>query len=195
MEKQKFLTLFFLFLVLSVASGIGVLSLQAPQKKTLPVYGETGNFRLVDDRGRDFDSVQLRDKVWVTAFFFTTCSGICPIMTRNLKSLQDMFEAYKDLEFVSISVNPEQDTPQALSAYARQYGADTDHWYFLTGAREDIMRIAAHGFKVGSVQEPLFHSAYFVLVDRHAKIRGYYEGTQAQEIERLSKDVIELYKE
>lgn len=182
-------------MVLVVFAGIATLLLQPPQKRSLPVYGETGNFRLTDARGGEFDSLQLRGKVWVTTFFFTTCSGICPIMTKNLKSLQERFGSYKDLEFVSISVNPEQDTPQALSVYAQKYGADSDRWHFLTGAREDITRIAVQGFKVGDIREPIFHSAYFVLVDRKARIRGYYDGTSAQEIERLSQDLIKLYRQ
>jgi protein SCO1 len=189
---KKILTAFLVAVFAAVITGVGVLSVQQPQKKSLPVYGETGNFRLTAARGQAFDSIQLRGKVWITTFFFTTCSGICPVMTRNLKSLQERFGSYKDLEFVSISVNPEQDTPQALSVYARKYGADMDRWHFLTGAREDITRIAVHGFKVGDIREPVFHSSYFVLVDRNARIRGYYEGTRPEEMERLSGDLIRL---
>lgn len=195
MGKNKFLVLFIILVFVSVAGGISVLSFQVSPKRSLPVYGETGNFLLVDDHSRDFDSLKLRNKVWIAAFFFTTCSGICPIMTKNLKALQDMLVAYKDLEFISISVNPEQDTPSALSAYADQYGIDTDRWHFLTGTREDITRIAVHGFKVGSVAEPIFHSPHFILVDRRFRVRGYYEGTQARDIQRLAKDIIELYPE
>ena len=195
MNASKILTGFLIVLFVSVICGIGILGIHQPQKKSLPIYGETGNFRLTDAQGKEFDSLQLRGKVWITAFFFTTCSGICPIMTKNLRSLQERFGSYKELEFVSISVNPEQDTPQALSVYARKYGADTNRWHFLTGTREDIARIAVHGFKVGSVQEPIFHSSYFVLVDRNARIRGYYEGTRPEEMERLSRDLVRLYRE
>ncbi len=195
MGKNKFLVLFIILVFVSVAGGIGVLSFQVSPKTSLPVYGETGNFRLVDSHGRDFDSLQLRNKVWIAAFFFTTCSDICPLMIKNLRVLQEMFAAHRDLEFISISVNPEQDTPSVLSAYADQYEADTDRWHFLTGPRDDITRIAVHGFKVGSVTEPIFHSPHFILVDRRFRVRGYYEGTQAQDIQRLSKDILELYSE
>lgn len=195
MNAPKILTGFLIVLVVSVICGIGILGIRQPQKKSLPIYGETGNFRLTEAGGKEFDSLQLRGKVWITTFFFTTCSGICPIMTKNLRSLQERFGSWKELEFVSISVNPEQDTPQALSVYARKYGADTNRWHFLTGTREDIARIAVHGFKVGSVQEPIFHSSYFVLVDRNARIRGYYEGTRPEEMERISRDLIRLHRE
>jgi len=157
------------------------------------VSGGTSLAAALEAQGQAFDSARLDNKVWVTAFFFTTCSGICPIMTKNLKSLQDMYRSYLDVEFVSISVNPEQDTPQALAAYAQKYAADTIRWHFLTGSREDIARVAVQGFKVGSVDEPIFHSASFVLVDRQGNIRGYYEGTQKEEVERLSKNLVQLY--
>ncbi len=193
MKVKMLLTGFFTAVTLAVFIGIGSIFFQKPLMLSLPVYDEVAPFRLVDTRGQVFDSARLNNKVWVTAFFFTTCSGICPVMTKNLKSLQAMYQPYPDVEFVSISVNPEQDTPQALAAYAQKYAADTDRWHFLTGAREDITRVAARGFKVGSVDEPIFHSAYFILVDRRGRIRGYYEGTQKEEVERLSKDLVWLY--
>ena len=180
-------------ITLAVFVGIGSIFFQPPAKPPLPVYGRVGQFRLIDARGQAFDSVRLNNKVWVTAFFFTSCSGICPIMTKNLKSLQDMYQAYPDVEFVSISVNPEQDTPQVLSTYAQKYAADTNRWHFLTGSREDITKVAVRGFKVGSVDEPIFHSASFVLVDRQGNIRGYYDGTNKDEVKKLSDDLLKLY--
>ena len=193
MNAKTLLTGFVTAITLAVFVGIGSIFFQPPAKTLLPVYGRVGPFRLIDAQGQSFDSVRLNNKVWVTAFFFTTCSGICPIMTKNLKSLQDMYRSYLDVEFVSISVNPEQDTPQALAAYAQKYAADTIRWHFLTGSREDIARVAVQGFKVGSVDEPISHSASFVLVDRQGNIRGYYEGTQKEEVERLSKNLVQLY--
>lgn len=193
MKANTLLTGFFAAVTLAVFVGIGSISFQKPLLLSLPVYGEVTPFRLIDTQGQAFDSARLNNKVWVTAFFFTTCGGICPIMTKNLKSLQAMYRPYPDVEFVSISVNPEQDTPQALASYAQKYAADTERWHFLTGAREDITRVAVRNFKVGSVDEPIFHSAYFILVDRRGRIRGYYEGTQKEEVERLSRDLMQLY--
>jgi len=115
------------------------------------------------------------------------------MLTKHLKSLQEMFHEYPDVELVSISVNPEQDTPQALSTYAQKYGADTTRWHFLTGSREDITKVSVQGFKIGSVDEPIFHSASFVLVDRQGNIRGYYDGTNKNEVKKLSEDLLKLY--
>ncbi len=193
MKANKLLTIFVAILFLIIFTSIGNLIFSKSFQPSLPVYGEVAPFRLIDTQGQVFDSARLDEKIWVTAFFFTTCSGICPIMTKNLKFLQDMYRSYPDVEFVSISVNPEQDTPQTLAAYAQKYAADTAQWHFLTGSREDITRIAVHGFKVGSIDQPVFHSAYFILLDRRGRIRGYYEGTQKEEVERLSKDLVRLY--
>lgn len=193
MKAKTFLMGFVTAITMAVFVGIGSIFFQKPPQPSLPVYGRVGQFRLIDAQGQAFDSVRLNNKVWVTAFFFTSCSGICPILTRNLKSLQDMYQAYPDVEFVSISVNPEQDTPPALSAYAQKYAADTNRWHFLTGSREDITKVAVQGFKVGSVDEPIFHSASFVLVDRQGNIRGYYDGTNKDEVRKLSDDLLKLY--
>ena len=193
MKAKTFLMGFFTAITLAVFVGIGSIFFQKPPQPSLPVYGRVGQFRLIDAQDQPFDSSRLNNKVWVTAFFFTTCSGICPIMTKNLKSLQDMYQAYPDVKFVSISVNPEQDTPQTLSAYAQKYAADTNRWHFLTGSREDVTKVAVRGFKVGSVDEPIFHSAFFVLVDRQGNIRGYYDGTNKDEVKKLSDDLLKLY--
>lgn len=193
MKANTLLMGFFTAITLAVFVGIGSMFFQPPAKPLLPIYGQVGQFRLIDARGQPFDSARLNNKVWVTAFFFTSCSGICPIMTKNLKFLQDMYQAYPDVAFVSISVNPEQDTPQELSAYAQKYAADTDRWHFLTGSREDITKVAVQGFKVGSVDEPIFHSASFILVDRQGNIRGYYDGTNKDEVRKLSDDLLKLY--
>lgn len=193
MKAKTLLMGFVTAITLAVFAGIGSIFFQKPPQPSLPAYGRVGQFRLIDARGQPFDSFRLNNKVWVTAFFFTSCSGICPIMTKNLKSLQDMYQAYPDVKFVSISVNPEQDTPQALSVYAQKYAADTNRWHFLTGSREDITRVAVQGFKVGSVDEPIFHSASFVLVDRQGNIRGYYDGTNKDDVRKLSEDLLKLY--
>ena len=180
-------------ITLAVFIGIWSIIIKPPVQDLLPVYGRVGQFQLTDAQGQPFDSARLNNKVWVTAFFFTTCSDICPMLTKHLKSLQEMFKEYPDVELVSISVNPEQDTPQALSTYAQKYGADTTRWHFLTGSREDITKVSVQGFKIGSVDEPIFHSASFVLVDRQGNIRGYYDGTNKDEVKKLSEDLLKLY--
>ena len=150
---------------------------------------------MTDSKGQQFQSGQLMDRVWVADFFFTTCGTICPIMTRNMNSLYGVYKSSPNVEFVSISVNPEQDTPEVLATYAQKYQVSTNNWHFLTGSREDITDLTVNSFKIGSIEEPIFHSANFVLVDRSGRIRGYYDGTVQEEVMKLSKDLKQLIKE
>ena len=116
-------------------------------------------------------------------------------MTRHMAQLHQSFRLLDEVALVSISVNPEYDSPDILKQYAQKHKADTRKWYFLTGSQEDIQNLAVHSFKIGSLEEPIFHSGRFVLVDRKARIRGYYDGTQKEGIERLFKDAASLVKE
>ena len=161
----------------------------------LPVLGKVSDFTLYDSDAREFSLNKLNGKVFVTDFIFTTCGSICPLMSQNMASVYRSFIAHNDARFVSITVNPEYDSPEILTQYARRYRADTQKWYFLTGSRATIENLAIKSFKLGSVKEPLFHSGYFVLVDKKSQIRGYYEGTQTTEIRRLLADIARLLVE
>lgn len=163
--------------------------------RALSVYGEVGDFALVDSRGQSFGTEELENKVWVADFIFTTCGGICPRMSANMAKLHRSYKLEDDVEFVSISVNPEQDTPQALEAYAQKFDADPASWHFLTGSREAITDLAVNRFKIGSVEEPIMHSAKFVLVDRNGNVRGYYEGTEEEDLKTLFRDLAHLRRE
>lgn len=168
---------------------------RALRVEKLPVYGKVEDFRLMDTNGREFTLINLKNKVWVVDFIFTTCSGICPLMTKNLAALYRSFAPIEAVAMVSISVNPENDSPEVLANFARKYHADTDQWHFLTGSRKEIQELAVGSFKVRSVDEPIFHSDRFVLVDREGNIRGYYDGTEQKSINTLYKDIVALIKE
>ena len=109
-----------------------------------------------------------------------------------------VYNAYKNndaVRFVSISVNPEYDSPAVLGDYAKKLNVDIKRWYFLTGSREEITRLALQGFQVGSVEDPVFHSGYLVLTDKKFKIRGYYDGTKPAQVKKLIEDTGMLLKE
>ena len=161
----------------------------------LPVYGRIENFQLMDTDNQTFGLKNLEGKIWLADFVFTTCSGPCPILSANMRGLHQSFSADKRVAFVTISVNPEYDSSQILSAYAQRFSADTTQWHFLTGKREDIQHLAVDSFKVGSVDQPIFHSSYFILVDAKGYIRGYYEGTDAESIKKIQGDLQVLIKE
>ena len=187
------------YLIIGGIGGFLIFSMflfqRALKVEKLPVYGKVNNFRLLDTQAREFTLKNLRDKVWVADFMFTTCGGICPVMTKNMAALHRSFLPIDSVEMVSISVNPENDSPAVLAGFARKYHANPTKWHFLTGSREEIKQLAVKSFKVGSVDEPIFHSDRFVLVDREGNIRGYYEGTQQKSINTLFKDIAALIKE
>ena len=148
------------------------------------------DFSLTDQSGLPFALSDLHDKIWVADFIFTTCATICPPMTIQMASLQNEFAA-EDVHFVSFSVDPERDTPEALLRYADHYGADGDRWSFLTGQRDAIYQLAQDGFNLaaGHRGSEILHSTRFVLVDRDQQVRGYYESRSEGSLQRLRKDI------
>ena len=154
-------------------------------KERLPVLGEIAPFELTNAEEEKVSLQNLRGRAWVANFMFTTCSGICPMMTRNMQRIYNHFEKDDGLRFVSVSVNPENDSPDVLKKYTGKYGIDSKRWMFLTGSREEIQKLVVGSFKLGDVKEPVFHSSYFALVDGKGRIRGYYDGTDEKAMQKL----------
>ena len=161
----------------------------------LPVIGQLTDFRLINSDGKTVSLQDLKGKVWVADFMFTTCGGICPVMGANMAKLHRSYVLVDDVRLVSISVNPDTDTPETLKAYAKKFKANTDRWLFLTGHLADIQKLAVQSFKLGKVDEPVFHSSYFTLVDRQGRIRGYYDGMDKKKLARLFKDIAVVLRE
>lgn len=193
--KKAFIIAGAIFTIL-LATAFGVYSfVREMNRPRLPLVGQVSQFSLTDQNNNAFSSLKLRGKVWIADFFFTTCADICPVMSKNMSKLSRTFEMVKGVKLVSISVNPEFDTPKRLKEYAAKYRGGSDNWVFLTGKREDIRDLALNSFKLGKIDEPVFHSAYFSLVDRNGFIRGYYDGREDDEISLLFKDAAGLLKE
>ncbi|MBI3456640.1 MAG: SCO family protein [Candidatus Rokubacteria bacterium] len=117
--------------------------------ESLAVYGSVPDFALVERSGRRITRVDLLGTVWVVNFVYTECTETCPLQTANMARLQADFTSAPDLRLVSISVDPDHDTPEILRAYAERFGADPERWLFLTGPREAIYRLAIDGFRLG----------------------------------------------
>jgi len=162
---------------------------------SLPVIKKLPDFTLTTDKTTPFSPADLAGKVWVADFIFTSCPGPCPIMTQNMADVAETLKGLSDVAFVSISVDPETDTPEVLSSYSARYGADPERWHFLTGTPEAIQQVAAEGFMVGAIDDPMIHSPKFCLVDKAGQIRGYYTGTDEDEVDRLITAVHQLLKE
>ena len=96
---------------------------------------------------------------------------------------------------VTITVNPDYDTPEVLTEYGKRYNADFTKWHFLTGVYEKIQNLIANGFKMGDIEEIVFHSTRFALIDPDMNIRGYYMGTESEDVKKLMGDIKKLIKE
>ena len=188
--------------------------LQERPLEGLQVFWEVPDFSLVERSGRTVTLADLRGKVWIASFVYTECKETCPLQTAHMAQLQRDLAGERDLRFVSITVDPKHDTPAVLSEYAKRYGADPDRWLFLTGDKRAIYRLAKEGFRL-SVADPddqaqgvipwpfgarpayathgskgiVIHSSRLVLVDREARTRGYYDGTDPEAMKRLRRDV------
>jgi protein SCO1/2 len=190
-------------LILSAAVLTLAISCSSDKQEPLPILSTVPDFTLTERSGQPFGLNDLRGQVWVADFIFTNCAGTCPIMTTAMTEIQKtaLAEKLDDIKLVSITVDPERDTPEVLQRFADGYGALQDRWYFLTGEGAAIQQLANKGFLLsaatggGSEEEPIIHSNRFVLVDRQGRIRGYYDGTDEEGVAQLLQDLKKLYKE
>jgi len=164
---------------------------------TLPKDGLVPRFQLIDQNGAPFGSPQLRGKIWIADFVYSTCPGPCPMISSRMAELQKPLRD-SDVKLVSFSVDPRHDTPAVLRNYAAKLDAQPGRWYFLTGDKATIYRLSRDGFKLaaeeGEAADPI-HSTRMVLVDRSGTIRGYYDATDADAITRLLADTAHLQRE
>jgi protein SCO1 len=178
-----------------------------------PVLSALPDFSLVNRDGATVTRGDLAGAVWIADFVFTRCPGPCPLMTRRLAELGPRLPP--GVRRVSFTVDPDHDTPQVLAGYAAGFGAP-DSWLFLTGPRHEIWDLAAGGFKLAvadaaamvdtpdvadaaageaTEQGPILHSTRFVLVDGRGRIRGYYDGFEPGDLDRLVREARAVAKE
>jgi len=163
--------------------------------KELPEIGNIPQFEFTNSDGNTVTLDNLKGKVWVADFIFTTCTMACPMMTGNMNIVHKKFKKNDNVRLVSISVYPEYDTPEVLKNYASQYDADTEKWLFLTGKEDAVKDIIKDGFKIGDYEDIIFHSEKFALVDKKGIIRAYYNGMKSEDMKQLKKDIDALLKQ
>lgn len=168
------------------------------QTEGVPVWSELPPFTLSDQSAAPFGSKDLEGVVWVADFIFTSCPARCPLLTREMAGIQREIQkqGWDDVRLVSISIDPETDTPQTLATYADKHGADHELWRFLTGPRDQVWSLSVEGFKLAvgkaadpGVSGPFLHSNKFVLTDRRGQIRGYYDALEPEQRTRLLDDL------
>ena len=165
-------------------------------------YHTISSFNLLDQLGRSVDETLLKDKIVVTDFFFVSCGSICPIMTKNLEKVHQLYQKNENIMILSHTVWPEMDSVSVLFDYAENHNANHDTWRFLTGDKKELYRLARNDYLVvPDVNDPNYqhggeadfiHTENVVLVDQMQRIRGYYDGTSEEDIKRLINDIARL---
>jgi|SanBayMetagenome_1026888.scaffolds.fasta_scaffold12244_2 cytochrome oxidase Cu insertion factor (SCO1/SenC/PrrC family) len=160
---------------------------QEQVRDTLPVYRVVAPFTAVDQRGAVFTSTSLTGKYWLGSFFFTRCQTVCPALNRVKSRIQREFGT--KLSFVSMSSDPEFDTPEVLAAYAQEYAQEGGAWWFVRMPKDSMLAVASQGFGLISPAEPEMHSTRFVLVDPAMQVRGFYDSEDTAAVAKLRADL------
>lgn len=188
-------------------------------KKTLPIYGDRipvervvdgkivadtvyktiPDFQLVNQDSALLTQDFFKDKIYVANFFFTNCPSICPTMQRNLLKVYGKYKNDDRIAFLSHSIDFKYDQPHVLKDYATKLGVDNDQWQFVRGDRSEIYGLADH-YMVYAVQDDAApggydHQSYFLLVDKERRIRGAYDGTLDEQVDKLLNDIEILFHE
>ena len=180
----------------SLAVALWMLALTACNgpAKVLPAYDKVPAFTMTDSEGRPFHQSQMAGKIWVVDFIYTFCPAECPRMSSQMRKLQEGIKDMDNVRLLSISVDPERDTPPVLNQFARRWGAPNRQWAFLTGDAATVHLLAYETFHVGDVINKMEHSTKFALVDQHGVIRGYYSSFDRDSMTDLLKDIKSLQK-
>jgi cytochrome oxidase Cu insertion factor (SCO1/SenC/PrrC family) len=172
--------------ILCLSFVLSQIQSRRPSGPKLPVLGQVGDFTLTNQAGQSVTLADLRGKVWVADIIFTRCGGPCPRMTRQMKSLQDALPKASEARLVTLTTDPEFDTPAVLQKYPGQLGLKTtDRWIFLTGTKKQIAGLGIDSLKLTAVEKQpadrtdpvdlFIHSTLFVVVDKQARLRAIFE--------------------
>jgi protein SCO1/2 len=170
--------------------------------KPLPIYNDVPQFTLTNQNGASVTLDSLRGQIWIADCIFTRCPSQCLRLSTHMKELQAKLP--KDIKLVSLTTDPSYDTPAVLKKYGANFSSD-DNWLFLTGDKRVINTVAVEGLKLAVQETPeqdrenpndlFIHSTKFVLIDRHGRVRGYFDGDDPQSSDQILSSVQQLLKE
>ncbi len=211
MRSAKAIWIFIALIFIVPVIAYALMNWYENKYEKLPVYNSTSNnngnlltqltsFNFVNQDSRKLNSNDWNNKILVVDFFFTHCPTICPKMTKSLKQVSDNFKNDTLIQLASFTVDPESDSSTQLKKYAARFDIDAKHWNFITGAKKDIYKLARNGFAMVATDgdggpDDFIHSDKIVLTDTQKNIRGYYDGTNADEIKKLITDIKKLENE
>ncbi|MDX1653057.1 MAG: SCO family protein [Brumimicrobium sp.] len=169
-----------------------------PELLEVGIGHRIGEFEFLNQNNKPISLKDVKGKVFVAEYFFTTCKSICPKMTEQMTRVQKKFRGNDDVKILSFTVDPDHDTVEVLRTYATKYNAKDGQWHFLTGNKKDLYDLARNSFFVlkpaeaanlGDAGSDFIHTNNFVLVDQELRIRGYYDGTSISEVNTLMEDI------
>lgn len=188
--------------------GYFVIIKNRPTVLLLPVYGEKnadgtdhriGDFSLVNQEGNTISPDDFEDKIYIADFFFTNCEGICPIMTDQMVRIANSYMANPNVLLLSHTVKPEEDSVSILKNYAEMRNADPKKWFFVTGEKEVINKLARNSYLVAELGDTtgvdFVHTQFFALIDPEKRVRGLYDGTDSTDVTKLIDDIEILLNE
>jgi protein SCO1/2 len=183
-SRTLWIGLILMFGLLAIA---GLLSLAEVGTKKIPlrIISQVSDFTLTNEDGQATTLADLTNHVWVADIIFTRCAGPCPSMTEQMKAMTGLVPPDSNVRFVTLTTDPDYDSPEVLKRYGQRFGADFHRWLFLTGSKSEVAGLAAGGLKLGSTPvapadqkgaaDLFIHTTIFVLVDKHARLRGIFE--------------------
>jgi cytochrome oxidase Cu insertion factor (SCO1/SenC/PrrC family) len=173
------------FGLIGLAVFVSLLQNARLQKAPLPVIGQIADFTLTNQDGKITTLADFTNHVWLADIIFTRCAGPCPRLTMQMRQVQEQLPANSPAKLVTLTTDPEFDSPEVLKKIGMHYGADFNRWTFLTGTKNEIGKLAANSLKLGSqpvkpeeqkdTADLFIHTTIFVIVDKHAQLRGIFE--------------------
>ncbi len=179
-------------------------SLVDPSVQYVRKYHRIPDFKLVNQNGDTITQADYENKIYVADFFYTTCPSFCPLLTESMRKVQEATRDDDEIKLLSHTVTPDIDTPEKLKAYALKKGVDDHKWNLVTGPKKEIYELARKSYCVvkdgtedgdgGGGAYDMIHTENLALIDRKKRIRGYYDGTDPKEVDRLLEDIQTLKK-
>lgn len=164
------------------------------------LYQTIPAFRFLNQDSVYITNDQFKDKIYIADFFFTSCTSICPIMHRNMKTIFDKYKDNPDVMYLSHTIDFKYDKPSVLKKYAQKLGVYGKQWQFAYGSKDSVYKIAERNYLVAVMQDSTqkdgyVHQGWLVLIDKHKRIRGAYDGTDTKQVDQLMKDIPVLLAE
>ncbi|ELR68304.1 putative copper metallochaperone [Fulvivirga imtechensis AK7] len=164
------------------------------------IYHTIADFKFVNQDSTWVTPETFRNKIYVADFFFTSCPTICPIMKTQMLRVYETIQDKPDVLILSHTIDPKHDTVAVLNEFAERLGVKSDKWHFVTGEKDDIYKIGQTSYMVTASEDPTepggyIHSGAFILVDKEKRVRGVYDGTKPDQVDRLIKDIDVLLRE